>query len=166
MLVHIDSTGVSHTNAAVLSNLFSPPPITSPSSLTWIRSDDLIREKARPKGLTQKVSGWTGSRIVMWPATPSSNPNFPKIRKAAARRPLRYFRSSYLSLNCGGLGRMLAGRKTSMMRDRERKDKAMGMLTQGTFASVREPLTLRGRARESLCLAAVRATLRLREVPY
>ena len=40
----------------------------------------------------------------MWPATPSSKPYLPKIRNAAARRPLRYSRSSYLSVNLGGPG--------------------------------------------------------------
>ncbi len=39
--------------------------------------------------LTQKLSGSTGSRMVMWPATPSSNPFLPKIRNAAAKRPFR-----------------------------------------------------------------------------
>lgn len=61
-------------------------------------------ENATPKGFTQKVDGSTGSRSVMWPATPSSKPNFPKIRKAAASLPLRYSRSLYLSSNTGGLG--------------------------------------------------------------
>jgi hypothetical protein len=41
---------------------------------------------------------------VMCPATPSSNPYLPKIRKAAANRPLRYARSLYGSSNLGGLG--------------------------------------------------------------
>ena len=44
----------------------------------------------------------------MWPATPSSKPYLPKMRKAAARRPLRYSRSSCLSVKVGGLG-VLAG---------------------------------------------------------
>ena len=33
----------------------------------------------------------------MCPATPSANPCFAKMRKASARRCLRYLRSSYLS---------------------------------------------------------------------
>lgn len=40
----------------------------------------------------------------MCPATPSSKPYFPNMRKAAASRPLRYSRSSYLSVNVGGPG--------------------------------------------------------------
>lgn len=57
-------------NAAALSNLFGPPAMTWPSWLTWIKSEALISEKERPKGFTQKVEGSTGSRRVMWPATP------------------------------------------------------------------------------------------------
>lgn len=41
---------------------------------------------------------------VIWPATPSSKPYLPKMRKAAASRPFRYSRSLYLSSNLGGLG--------------------------------------------------------------
>ena len=50
--------------------------------------------KLIPNGFTQKWSSRSGSRAVMWPATPSSKPNFPKIRKPAARRCLRCWRSS------------------------------------------------------------------------
>ena len=57
--------------------------MTSPSSFTRMRSDALIRLKETPKGFTQNVVGSTGSRSVMWPATPSSKPYLPKIRKAA-----------------------------------------------------------------------------------
>lgn len=114
-------------NAAAFKRRFGPPAITAPSWLTWIRSEDLIREKERPKGFTQKVEGSRGSRRVMWPATPfhlsacvvfllgsigywgrgdvpSSKPYLPKMRNAAASRPLRYSRSACLSLNSGGLG--------------------------------------------------------------
>ena len=35
-----------------------------------------------PNGLTQKWSRRSGSRAVMWPATPSSKPNWPKSRNA------------------------------------------------------------------------------------
>lgn len=46
----------------------------------------------------------------MCPATPSSKPYLPKMRKAAARRPLRYSRSSCLSVKVGGLhGVVLVG---------------------------------------------------------
>ena len=37
-----------------------------------------------PNGLTQKWSVYSGSRTVMWPATPSPNPSRPKIRSAPA----------------------------------------------------------------------------------
>lgn len=57
-------------NAAALSNLLGPPAMTCPSWLTWIKSEALISEKERPNGFTQKVEGSTGSRRVMWPATP------------------------------------------------------------------------------------------------
>ena len=50
-------------------------------ALTWL--------KCTPNGLTQKVSGNSGSRAVMWPATPSSKPNLENSRKAAAKRCLR-----------------------------------------------------------------------------
>lgn len=38
----------------------------------------------------------------MWPATPSQNPNWAKMRKAIANRCLRYVRSAYLSVKIGG----------------------------------------------------------------
>lgn len=43
---------------------------------------------------------------MICPATPSSKPYLPKILKAAASRPLRYSRSSYLSSNVGGPGNL------------------------------------------------------------
>jgi hypothetical protein len=46
------------------------------------------------------------TRKVICPATPSSNPYFPNMRKAAASRPLRYARSLYGSSNFGGLGKL------------------------------------------------------------
>lgn len=79
--------------------------MTLPLWSTWIRSEALIRENETPNGFTQKVVGSTGSRSVMWPATPSSKPYLPKIRKAAASLPLRYSRSLYLSSKTGGLGK-------------------------------------------------------------
>ena len=48
------------------------------------RSSTRICLKLMPNGLTQKWSGCSGSRAVMCPATPSSKPRRPKIRK---RRP-------------------------------------------------------------------------------
>lgn len=60
--------------AAVLSSLQSPPSTTLPSWLTRIRSEALMSANATPNGFTQNVSGSTGSRSVMWPATPSSKP--------------------------------------------------------------------------------------------
>lgn len=88
--------------AAELSIRTGPPSMISPSSFTRIKSEAFIKLKDTPNGLTQKVVGSTGSRSVICPATPSSNPYFPKIRKAAASRPLRYARSLYLSSNFGG----------------------------------------------------------------
>lgn len=38
-----------------------PPPMTSPSSLTRIKSETVQREKARARGLTQKVPLFAGS---------------------------------------------------------------------------------------------------------
>ena len=35
-------------------------------------------------GLTQNVSVSMGSRTVMWPATPSSKPNLPKMRECCS----------------------------------------------------------------------------------
>src|ERR1700761_9024095 len=78
--------------------------MTLPSWSTRIRSERLSCENARPNGFTQKVCGSTGSRSVMCPATPSSKPYLPKMRNASARRPLRYSRSSYLSVKRGGEG--------------------------------------------------------------
>ena len=54
-----------------------------------------------PNGFTQKRSGSSGSRAVMWPATPSPNPKRPNSRNAAARRCLRCMRSSATSSNVG-----------------------------------------------------------------
>ena len=93
------------------------PSTTSPSWSTRIRSDARICLKLMPNGLTQKWSVRSGSRAVMWPATPSSKPKRPKIRKAAARRCLRWARSSsgLRSTNgrgggTGGHGALLGGR--------------------------------------------------------
>src|SRR3954468_12187878 len=70
------------------------PSTTSPVWLTRMRSDTRICLKDRPNGLTQKWSSSSGSRAVMWPATPSSKPNLPNSRNAPARRCLRKRRSS------------------------------------------------------------------------
>ena len=53
-----------------------------------------MRLKSTAKGLTQKWSVSSGSRAVMWPATPSLKPNLPNRRKAAASRCLMWVRSS------------------------------------------------------------------------
>ena len=58
--------------------------------------------KLRPNGLTQKWSANSGSRTVMWPATPSPKPNRPKMRNAPASRCLRCRRSSSTVSNVGG----------------------------------------------------------------
>ena len=46
--------------------------------------------KLSPNGLTQKRSGYSGSRTVMWPATPSPKPKRPKMRNAPASFCLRW----------------------------------------------------------------------------
>lgn len=46
------------------------------------------------------------TRRVIWPATPSSKPYFPKIRKAAASLPFKNARSLYGSSNFGGPGNL------------------------------------------------------------
>ena len=61
---------------------------------TQIRSDTRMCLKFIPNGFTQKRSRCSGSRTVMWPATPSSKPNLPKRRNDAASRCLRCSRSS------------------------------------------------------------------------
>src|SRR5580698_1267442 len=78
------------------------PSTTVPSWLTRINSDTLIWLKLMPNGLTQKCSGYSGSRAVMWPATPSENPSLPKTRNAPASCCLRYNRSAATSACCGG----------------------------------------------------------------
>src|ERR1700759_567147 len=79
-------------NAAVFT--LPSPSTTSPCELTRMRSDTRMWLNAIPNGFTQKWSRRSGSRAVMCPATPSSNPNLPKMRKPAARRSLRCRRSS------------------------------------------------------------------------
>src|SRR5438105_3036516 len=69
--------------------------------------------KWTPKGFTQKHSVCSGSRAVMWPATPSLNPNRENRRKDAARRSLRWRRSSSNVAKAGGAGRFLARPGTS-----------------------------------------------------
>src|SRR5262245_22153535 len=59
-----------------------------------------------PKGLTQKWSVLSGSRAVICPATPSSNPNLAKRRKAAANRCFRCSLSSSTELKVGGCGKL------------------------------------------------------------
>ena len=56
------------------------PATISPASFTKIKSDIFKRLNDNPKGLTQKQSGYSGSRQVMCPATPSEKPSFPKMR--------------------------------------------------------------------------------------
>src|SRR5260370_2575081 len=57
-----------------------------------------------PQGFTQKLSRRSGSRAVIWPATTSSKPKREKRRKAAARRSLRWRRSSAGVAKTGGRG--------------------------------------------------------------
>ena len=58
--------------------------------------------KWKPNGFTQNVSGCSGSRTVMCPATPSSKPIFENSRNAAASRRFRCTRSSAGLSNTGG----------------------------------------------------------------
>ena len=86
----------------------------SPVWLTSKRSEARMWLNGVPKGFTQKQSVCSGSRTVMWPATPSLNPKRPKIRKAAARRSLRCRRSDSRSSKVGmsygmGLSERIAG---------------------------------------------------------
>ena len=55
-------------------------------------------------GLTQKWSVNSGSRAVMWPATPSEKPKRPNNRSAPANLCLRWRRSSSTVVNFGGTG--------------------------------------------------------------
>ena len=77
------------------------PSMISPVWLTRSRSETRMWLNGVPKGFTQKQSVCSGSRTVMWPATPSLNPKRPKIRKAAARRSLRWRRSDSWSSKTG-----------------------------------------------------------------
>ena len=56
------------------------------------------------KGFTQKWSVSSGSRAVMWPATPSEKPKRPNRRSAPASFCLRCRRSSSTVANFGGTG--------------------------------------------------------------
>ena len=62
----------------------APSPSTMlPSESTRIRLEAVMWENGTPHGLTQNVSGSSGSRTVTWPAAPtapSSNPSLAKIR--------------------------------------------------------------------------------------
>jgi hypothetical protein len=69
-----------------------------------VRFETLIWLKCTPNGFTQNVSGNSGSRAVMCPATPSSKPNFEKRRKPAANLCFRCNSSSAWLANVGGLG--------------------------------------------------------------
>ncbi len=72
------------------------PSMTSPRSSTSKRSETQIRVNDTANGLIQKRVGSSGSRAVRCPAIPSSRPMLPRIRKAAARRCLRCWRSSLM----------------------------------------------------------------------
>ena len=78
------------------------PYTTSPEWLTRRRSLTRMWRKLMPNGLTQKWSGNSGSRTVMWPATPSPKPKRPKMRSAPASFCLRWSRSSSTVANVGG----------------------------------------------------------------
>src|SRR5262245_20004907 len=86
-------------NAAVFT--IASPSTTSPLASTRMRSDWRMWLKLIPSGFTQKWSRCSGSRAVMCPATPSSNPNLPNSRNPAARRSLRCSRSSSTLANVG-----------------------------------------------------------------
>ena len=68
--------------AAPLSSAPSPS-MMAPWESTRIRLDAVMWENGTPHGLTQNVSGSSGSRTVTWPAAPtapSSKPSLAKIR--------------------------------------------------------------------------------------
>ena len=69
--------------------------------------------KCMANGLTQKWSDSSGSRAVMWPATPSSKPNLENRRKPAASRCFRWRRSSSTEANDGGVGMYKSGMASS-----------------------------------------------------
>ena len=92
------------------------PSTTSPAASTRMRSETLMWPKCIPNGLTQKVSGNSGSRAVMWPATPSQKPHAAKIRKPPARRSFRCCRSSARVAKAGGARRLNAGRYAARLR--------------------------------------------------
>ena len=94
------------TNAARLTGC--EPYTTSPWWLTRMRSLTVMWRKLRPNGLTQKWSGNSGSRTVMWPATPSPKPKRPKMRSAPASFCLRWSRSSSTVSNVAGPSRPTA----------------------------------------------------------
>ena len=77
------------------------PSTTSPVWLTRIRSETRTWRKLMPKGFTQKWSVSSGSRAVMWPATPSEKPKRPNSRSAPASFCLRCRRSSSTLANFG-----------------------------------------------------------------
>ncbi len=77
------------------------PSTTVPVWSTQIRSETRMCLKFIPNGLSQKRSRCSGSRTVMCPATPSSNPNLPNSRNDAASRCLRWRRSSSVESKVG-----------------------------------------------------------------
>ena len=79
------------------------PSTTDPAWSTRMRSLTLMRLKCMANGFTQNVSGNSGSRAVMCPATPSSNPALLNNRNAAASRCLRCRRSASTESNVGGI---------------------------------------------------------------
>jgi hypothetical protein len=62
----------------VFSSRHSPPSMTSPLSLTRMRSEDLIKLKATPNGLTQNVVGSTGSYMVLVSRMPVMCSTYPQ----------------------------------------------------------------------------------------
>src|SRR5437588_2141912 len=91
------------------------PSTTSPWSLIRRRSDTLMWPKCMANGLTQKWSSFSGSRAVMWPATPSSKPKRENRRNAPARRCLRWRRSSSTEVKVGGIGTAIGREATWAM---------------------------------------------------
>src|SRR5271156_3952554 len=90
------------TNAAVLTGY--SPSTTAPLWSQRMRFETVIWLKWTPNGFTQNVSVTSGSRAVMWPAPPSSKPNFENSLNPAASRCLRCSRSSARFANFGGIG--------------------------------------------------------------
>ena len=117
------------TNAARFTGWL--PYTTSPSWLTRIRSLTRMWRKLRPNGLTQKWSGNSGSRTVMWPATPSPNPKRPKMRSAPASFCLRCSRAPPPRCRTSGARPAAPPSASGRSVDRPRRRRRLGFAVPG-----------------------------------